>query len=155
MNEREKLIEILSKYFNIGDSDTYILTRVKEGFAVGTVTIDDFQEFDEENVADLADYLIKNNTEQVTLKLDFGDRTPEEIKQIAEMFEKATANSHTVADNEDDGFRLSLQSEREKEEIKKHVAKEILSRVDMMTVGAHRPLWLKELFKEYGVEVEE
>lgn len=65
MVDRERLIEILSKYFNIGDSYTYILTRIKEGFAVGTVTIDDFKEFDEENVVDLADYILKMSGKEI------------------------------------------------------------------------------------------
>lgn len=55
----EKLFEILSHYFNIGDSDTYELTRVKEAFALGTMKLDDFSEWDEENVADLASYIIE------------------------------------------------------------------------------------------------
>lgn len=55
---RDRLIELLAKYFTIGDSYAYNLTRVKEAFAVGTVTIDDFVEFDEEVVADIADYLL-------------------------------------------------------------------------------------------------
>ena len=62
MIDREELIKVLNDYFTIGDSDTYVLTRVKEGFALGTVTIDDFQEFDESNVADLADYVIKHTS---------------------------------------------------------------------------------------------
>lgn len=32
---RERLTELLSRYFTIGDSYAYNLTRVKEGFAVG------------------------------------------------------------------------------------------------------------------------
>ena len=55
---RDKLIEVLAKYFDIGDSYAYNLTRVKEAFAVGTVTIDDFVEFDDEVVADIADHLL-------------------------------------------------------------------------------------------------
>jgi hypothetical protein len=57
---REKLIEILSKYFDIGDSYAYNLTRVKTAFEVGTMSLEDFEEFDEETISDLADYLIKN-----------------------------------------------------------------------------------------------
>ena len=55
---RDKLIELLAKYFTIGDSYAYNLTRVKEAFAVGTVTIDDFVEFDDDTIADIADYLL-------------------------------------------------------------------------------------------------
>jgi len=56
--DREKLKEILMQYFDIGDSYTYNLTRVKEGFAVGTVTIDDFEEFDEEIIDDIVEYIL-------------------------------------------------------------------------------------------------
>lgn len=124
MTDREKLIEILSKYFDIGDSDTYVLTRVKEGFTVGTITIDDFKEFDEENVADLADYILKHKSDEVTLRLDLGDRSAEEIKKIAEAFNG---------------------------DIKKHVAKEILQEV-WNTGGTI--LAIQQLAAKYGVEVE-
>ena len=57
---RERLIQLLSQYFDIGDSYTYNLTRVKSAFAVGTVDLDDFEEYTEDDVANLADYLIDN-----------------------------------------------------------------------------------------------
>jgi hypothetical protein len=57
---REKLIALLGKYFDIGDSYAYNLTRVKTAFEVGTMSLEDFEEFDEETIADLADYLIEN-----------------------------------------------------------------------------------------------
>ena len=60
MDVREKLVELLSKYFNIGDSYAYNLTRIKSAFSCGTVGLDDFEEFDDETVADIADYLIAN-----------------------------------------------------------------------------------------------
>lgn len=70
MNEmRDRLIELLAKYFTIGDSYAYNLTRVKEAFAVGTVTIDDFVEFDDEVVADIADYLLANNAIRLPCKV--------------------------------------------------------------------------------------
>lgn len=56
---RKNMKEILSKYFDIGDSDYYILTRVKEAFQLGTMSFDDFKEFDEEIIEDLTDYIIK------------------------------------------------------------------------------------------------
>ena len=59
MLDKEKLKEILMQYFNIGDSYTYNLMRVKEGFAVGTVTLDDFEEFDEEIIDDLVEYILE------------------------------------------------------------------------------------------------
>lgn len=60
MLNREKLKEILMQYFDIGDSYTYNLTRVKEGFVVGTVTIEDFEEFDEEIIDDIVDYILEH-----------------------------------------------------------------------------------------------
>lgn len=60
MLDREKLKEILMQYFDIGDSYAYNLTRVKEGFTVGTVTIEDFEEFDEEIIDDLVEYILEH-----------------------------------------------------------------------------------------------
>ena len=60
MDVKEKLVELLAKYFDIGDSYAYNLTRVKSAFACGTMGFDDFEEFDEETVAAIADYLISN-----------------------------------------------------------------------------------------------
>ena len=58
LSSKEKLVEVLSKYFDIGDSYAYNLTRVKSAFACGTMGFDDFEEFDEETVTDIADHLI-------------------------------------------------------------------------------------------------
>ena len=60
MDAREKLVELLAEYFNIGDSYAYNLTRVKSAFACGTVGLDDFEEFDDETVEDIVSYLISN-----------------------------------------------------------------------------------------------
>ena len=60
MTQREELVELLNCYFTIGDSYAYNLTRVKEAFAIGTVELDDFVEFDEEITADIADFLLEN-----------------------------------------------------------------------------------------------
>ena len=61
MIDREQLIELLNKYFNVGNSDFYICNRSKEAFTLGTMSLDDFSEIDEEIIADIADYLISNN----------------------------------------------------------------------------------------------
>lgn len=60
MSDREKLIEVLSKYFDIADPYAYNLTRDKTAFAVGTMSLEDFEEFNEETMADIADHLIAN-----------------------------------------------------------------------------------------------
>ena len=76
MDVREKLVELLSKYFDIGDSYCYNLTRTKNAFACGTMGFDDFEEFDDETVADIADHLIANGVtvqEWISVK----DRLPD------------------------------------------------------------------------------
>ena len=49
------------EYFTIGDSYSYNLVRVKTGFASGTISLEDFVEFDEEFIDDIVDYLLMNN----------------------------------------------------------------------------------------------
>ena len=54
------LQEILNDYFDIpNDTYAYNLTRVKTAFDVGTMSLDDFEEFNEETTRDLAEYIIK------------------------------------------------------------------------------------------------
>lgn len=48
-------------YFYIGDSYSYNLTKGRERFAVDTVTIDDFEEFTEDNIDDIVEYILDNN----------------------------------------------------------------------------------------------
>lgn len=60
MNEREELVDFLSQYFGIGDSYHYVLNRVKEAFAAGTMGLDDFEEYSEETISDIVEYLIEN-----------------------------------------------------------------------------------------------
>ncbi len=68
---RERLMQLLSQYFDIGDSYTYNLTRVKTAFDVGTVGLDDFEEYTEDDVANLADYLLDNGV--IVLPCKIGD----------------------------------------------------------------------------------
>lgn len=61
MNTKDKLKDLLMEYFSIGDSYSYNLTRVKSAFTVGTVSLEDFEEFDESVIDDIVEYLLKNN----------------------------------------------------------------------------------------------
>ena len=56
---REKLMAVLRDYFSIGDSYTYELTRVKSAFEVGTMSLDDFKEWEEEDITCLCDYILR------------------------------------------------------------------------------------------------
>ena len=57
--KKEKLIEYFAKWAGIGDSYIYDLTRVKEAFAVGTMSFEDFEEWNYERVTMLVDEFIK------------------------------------------------------------------------------------------------
>lgn len=56
---REKLMAVLRDYFSIGDSYTYELTRVKSAFDIGTMSLDDFKEWEEEDISCLCDYILR------------------------------------------------------------------------------------------------
>lgn len=52
---RQVLIDYFCQWASCGDSYIYDLTRVKEAFAIGTMSFDDFVEWDESRVAELVD----------------------------------------------------------------------------------------------------
>ena len=83
MEQREKLIELLSQYFTIGNSDEYSLLRDKSAFALGTMSLDDFVEFDEEKVADIADHLLANGV--VVLPCKVGDTVYSMLDDIGKV----------------------------------------------------------------------
>lgn len=54
--DKQKLVEILNDYFDVGgDVYAYNLTRIK---SAPSIDIDDFEEFDEETVDNLAEYIL-------------------------------------------------------------------------------------------------
>lgn len=57
----ERLKDVLMNYFDVSnDTYAYNLTRDKKAFAVWTMTFDDFEEFSEETIDDLVDYIKRN-----------------------------------------------------------------------------------------------
>jgi uncharacterized membrane protein len=59
---KDELAEKLEDYFGFNGSDGtyfYWLTRVKEAFHVGTMTLDDFVEIDGDFVDELADFILE------------------------------------------------------------------------------------------------
>jgi hypothetical protein len=54
---KNKLKEALMDYFELDDPYYYILTRDKSAFNYGTMSFDDFEEFDEEIIDDITDYV--------------------------------------------------------------------------------------------------
>lgn len=56
----KNLKEVLMEYFDIGnDTYTYNLTRDKSAFSVGTMKFEDFEEFTEEIIDDIVEYIKK------------------------------------------------------------------------------------------------
>ena len=57
----EKLKDVLMEYFDINnDTYAYNLTRDKRAFGVGTMTFEDFEEFSEETIDDIVEYIKEN-----------------------------------------------------------------------------------------------
>jgi hypothetical protein len=59
---KENIIKILEDFFGMNTPDgTYAhwLTRCKSAYSVGTITLDDFEEFDEETIDNLVEELVE------------------------------------------------------------------------------------------------
>ena len=57
----ERLKDILMDYFDVNnDTYAYNLTRDKKAFGAGTMTFDDFEEFSEETIDDIVEYIKRN-----------------------------------------------------------------------------------------------
>ena len=57
----ERLKDVLMNYFDVNnDTYAYNLTRDKGAFSIGTMTFDDFEEFNEETIDDIVEYIKEN-----------------------------------------------------------------------------------------------
>lgn len=65
---KEKIAEAISKYVVLEDTYTYELTRVKSEFEAGTMSLDDFEEWSEENVDGLAKAIVDALQPQLSKK---------------------------------------------------------------------------------------
>lgn len=59
MNTRDKIHSAINEHIDIEDTYAYFLTREKSSFSVGTVTLDDFEEWTDSDVADLTDSIME------------------------------------------------------------------------------------------------
>ena len=57
--KREMLINYFSNWAEVGDSYIYDLNRVKEAFELGTMSLDDFAEWDKPRVKQLVDEFLE------------------------------------------------------------------------------------------------
>lgn len=55
---KEKIAKAISNHISLEDTYTYELKRVKSAFEVGTMSLEDFEEWTEENVDDLAKAIV-------------------------------------------------------------------------------------------------
>lgn len=120
MIDREKQIEEMATIINTTDCSSesfdYLINSLSEKKSFKGI---DTQKFIDRKKATALYNAGYRKMDEITLKLDLGDRSAEEIEQIAEAFNKAVENEQTlvtVSNNE--------------EEIAKRVAKEIYKRVD-------------------------
>lgn len=58
------LINVLLEYFDVGNSYTYELMRSKMAFSAGTMSMDDFQEWGDDDVFKLANYIVGHFCEE-------------------------------------------------------------------------------------------
>ena len=71
---KETIAEVISQHIALEDTYTYELTRTKSAFEVGTMSLEDFEEWTEENVADLAKAIVGvlqpqlNENQQIVLE---------------------------------------------------------------------------------------
>lgn len=71
---KEKIAEAISKHVSIEDTYTYDLKRTKSAFEVGTMSLEDFEEWTDENVEDLAETIVDalqpqlNENQQIVLE---------------------------------------------------------------------------------------
>lgn len=63
---KEKIAEAISKHVSIEDTYTYDLKRTKFAFEVGTMSLEDFEEWTDENVEDLAETIVDALQPQLT-----------------------------------------------------------------------------------------
>lgn len=56
---KEKIAEVISEHIALENTYTYQLTRIKSAFETGTISLEDFEEWTDENVDDLAGAIVE------------------------------------------------------------------------------------------------
>ena len=110
MNTRDKIHSAINEHIDIEDTYAYFLTREKSSFSVGTVTLDDFEEWTDSDVADLTDSIMEkinpelNENQQVVL---------DALKKNANqgLDELIVGGITYMSDEEIDAIELSQQEE--------------------------------------------
>lgn len=98
---KEKIAEAISKHVSIEDTYTYDLKRTKSAFEVGTMSLEDFEEWTDENVEDLAETIVdalqpqlnENQQNLIIWMQDNECETNDPLESISDLFLEAEASS--------------------------------------------------------------
>ena len=99
---KEKISEAISTHISLDDTYTYELTRVKTAFEVGTMSLEDFEEWSDENVNNLAESIVDvlqpqlNDNQQIVLEWLKSNRNSLKVPMLAfyELAELADENTN-------------------------------------------------------------
>ena len=99
---KEKISEVISTHISLDDTYTYELTRVKSAFEVGTISLEDFEEWSEKNVDDLAEAIVcalqpqLNDNQKIVLEWLKSNRNSLKVPMLAfyELAELADENTN-------------------------------------------------------------
>lgn len=79
---KEKIAEAISKHISLDDTYTYELTRVKTAFEVGNMSLEDFEEWSDENVDDLAGAIVD------ALQLELNDNQKVVLEYLKDKYQE-------------------------------------------------------------------
>lgn len=99
---KEKIAEAISKHVSIEDTYTYDLKRTKSAFEVGTMSLEDFEEWTDENVEDLAETIVdalqpQLNENQKALVIWMQENecyNGDPLESISDLFLEGTPSEH-------------------------------------------------------------
>ena len=119
---KEKIAEAIGNHISISDTYTYELTRVKTAFEAGTISLEDFEEWSDENVNNLAESIVNvlqpslNDNQKIVLEW-LKEQRIQKDGLILPPFEIISNLLTYVQQNRDDIFRcFALMSEKEQAE---------------------------------------
>ncbi|MDT2751940.1 hypothetical protein [Enterococcus thailandicus] len=122
---KEKIAEAIGNHISISDTYTYELTRVKTAFEAGTISLEDFEEWSDENVNNLAESIVDvlqpqlNDNQQIVLAwlkanvLQGGESAMSSIFELGALWELRRFNDNDAIRVDDAYCELSNAQEFE------------------------------------------
>ena len=96
---KTKINDAISEHIDTGNSYTYQLIRTKEAFQYGTVTLDDFIEWDDDAVEELSNDIMKalqpklNENQEIVLEWLKGQKSEHVVKPSVLFYQLTCRNS--------------------------------------------------------------